>query len=93
MTIFNQITIRIIKEQEVIIGPIAWQEAKKVKGLLVVDQKKNIISIEGDAKNVLNKLVAQYTRLFGRISTDVCKEAVQDLLVELPKDQIPSSLR
>jgi len=40
MTIFDQISVRIIKEQELIIGPLAWEEAKKVPGLKVVDHKK-----------------------------------------------------
>jgi hypothetical protein len=92
MTIFNQISLRIIKEQELIIGPLAWEEAKKVPGLKV-DQQKDEVSFDGDAKETVNKLVAQYTRLFGRASTEACKDAVQDLLVELPQDQIPANLQ
>jgi hypothetical protein len=93
MTIFDQISLRIIKEQELIIGPVAWIEAKKVPGLSVVDQQKGEVTASGDAKEVVNKLVAQYTRLFGQVSTEVCKDAVQDLVAELPKDQVPVSLR
>jgi hypothetical protein len=92
-TIFDQISVRIIKEQELIIGPVAWEEAKKVPGLHIVDQKKGEVSFDSDAKEVLNKLVAQYTRLFGQASTEACKDAVQDLLVELPQDQVPASLK
>ena len=92
MTIFDQISMRIIKEQELIIGPIAWEEAKKVPGLRV-DQKNAEVSFEGDAKEILNKLVGQYSRLFGRASTEACKDAVQDLIVELPVDEVPASLK
>lgn len=92
MTIFEQISLRIIKEQALIIGPVAWAEAKKVAGLKVVDQIKGEIAIEGDTKDVINGLVNQYAKLFGRASNEVCKEAVQDLLAELPKEQIPSHL-
>ncbi len=92
-SIFDQISIRIIKEQALIIGPIAWEEAKKVSGIRVVDQSKEQVTLEGDAKEVLNKLVGQYTRLFGRASKEACKEAAQDLIVELPKDQVPTSLQ
>lgn len=91
MTIFEQISLRIIKEQALIIGPVAWAEAKKVSGLKV-DQEKGEVIIEGDSKDVINGLVNQYARLFGRASNEVCKEAVQDLLAELPKEQIPSHL-
>lgn len=93
MTIFDQISVRIIKEQELIIGPIAWSEANKVLGLKVIDQDKGDVTLEGDSKMVLDKLVAQYEKLFGQASTEACKEAVQDLIVELPQDQIPNSLK
>ncbi len=92
MSIFSQIGIRIIKEQELIIGPIAWDEAKKVPGLSVVNQENGEISLGGDEKETVNKLVSQYERLFGRASREACKEAVQDLLADLPREQIPASL-
>ncbi len=91
-SIFDQISVRIIKEQELIIGPIAWDEAKKVPGL-TVDSSKGAVSFEGDGKEVVSKLVTQYSRLFGKASTEACKDAVQDLLVELPKDQVPTILQ
>jgi len=91
-TIFDQISLKIIKEQELIIGPVAWTEAKKVPGFHVVDQKSGEVSFDGDEKEILNKLVAQYARLFGKASNEVCKEAVHDLISNLPPDQIPSSL-
>ncbi len=93
MTIYEQISVRIIKEQELIIGPIAWQEAVKVPGIKIIDQEKQEVSISDDPKTVLSRLVEQYSRLFGKVSTEVCKEAAQDLLVELPKDQIPANLQ
>ncbi len=92
-TLLDQITVRIIKEQELIIGPVAWDEAKKVQGLKVADQSKGQVSFDGDPKTVLDRLVAQYSKLFGRLSAEVCKESVQDLVAELPQGDIPSSLR
>lgn len=91
--ILNQVSVRIIKEQELIMGPVAWEEAKKVNGFKVINQQSEEVSFEGDPKDVLDRLVAQYSRLFGQVSVEVCKEAVQDLLVELPQDQIPTSLQ
>lgn len=93
MTIFSQISLRIIKEQEQIIGPIAWEEAKKVSGFRVVNQQSGEVTFEGDARDILNRLVAQYSRLFGQVSNEVCKEAVQDLIAELPQGDIPTSLK
>jgi hypothetical protein len=93
MTIFEQISVRIIKEQELIIGPVAWDEAKKAVGLNIIDKSKGEVSFDRDPKEVLNNLVAQYARLFGRASNEVCKEVVQDLVADLPTDQVPESLK
>ena len=87
-----QIPIRIIKEQELVIGPLAWDEARKVSGL-VVDQSHNSVSFSGDGKDVVNRLVAQYERIFGKASHAVCHDAVLDLLKNMPQEEIPSSLK
>src|SRR3989344_9622776 len=91
---FPQIVLRIIKEQESVIGPLAWDEARKVAGIIVVDQKTGQINLqEGDQGGIVNKLVAQYERLFGKASHEVCKEAVQDLIAEMSPEEVPSSLK
>jgi len=93
MTIFDQISVRIIKEQESIIGPMAWDEAKKVPGFTIINQQNGEVSLVDDNVEILNNLVTQYAKLFGMASTIACKEAVQDLIAELPPDQIPTSLK
>jgi hypothetical protein len=87
-----QIPIRIIKEQELVIGPIAWDEAKKVSGL-VVDQAHDTVSFSGDAKDVINRLVSQYEKIFGRASHVVCHDAVKDIVAKMPPNEIPDSLK
>ena len=89
---FPQIVLRIIKEQESVIGPLAWSEAEKVSGL-IINQSHNEISFSGDDKDIINRLVSQYERIFGKASHELCKEAVQDLLAEMPQEEVPSSLR
>ena len=92
MDIYNQIAIRIIKEQELVIGPLAWIEASKVHGLKIHEQ--GVVDIEQEDKGVvIDGLVAKYQRLFGKASHEVCKHAVAGLLSGLTADQIPSSLR
>lgn len=91
--IFNLISIRIIKEQEVIIGPLAWEEASKVDGLTIIDRFKPEVQVTGDPKIVINNLVAHYERLFGRLSREICKDAVSDLTAEIPQEEIPTSLK
>ena len=90
---FNNIAQSIIKEQELIIGPLAWVEAKKVAGLNVADEKSGELSIAGDPKETLDKLVAQYERLFGRASHEVCRHAAAKLIANMPTTDVPSSLR
>lgn len=87
-----KIPIRIIKEQELVIGPLAWDEARKVSGLNV-DQFSGSVSFSGDGKDVINRLVAQYERLFGKASHEVCREAVQDIIAGIPAEDVPSSLK
>ena len=92
MTIYEEIAIRMIKEQELIIGPLAWIEAAKVSSLGVHEQ--GAISIDTTNKQeVINALVARYERLFGRASHEVCKHAVAGLIAGLKPEEIPSSLR
>lgn len=93
MSVFDLISTRIIKEQELIIGGMAWDEARKVPGLVILDQQNGLVKIDGDPSEILERLVAQYSRLFGKASTEACKEAVQDLIAELPLEQIPPSLK
>jgi chaperonin GroEL (HSP60 family) len=91
MEIFNQLAERIIKEQENIIGPIAFEQARKVSGLNI-DEKSHAVDIQGNKKEVLENLVKQYEALFGRTSVEVCKDAVKDIISQAPKDQVPQVL-
>lgn len=93
MTIFAQIAGKIIKEQELIIGPLAWGEARKVSGLSVVNEKTEEVTLAGDEKEILNKLVAQYERLFGRASREVCHDAAASLIADMAPAEVPASLR
>ncbi len=92
MSILDQIANKIIKEQELIIGPVAWYEAKKVQGLNITGQNGEV-RIDSDNTSVIDSLVKQYEHLFGRASREVCREAAAPLLATLGPDQIPASLR
>jgi hypothetical protein len=93
INVFNLISIRIIKEQEAIIGPLAWDEAAKVVGLQIINRKTPEVSVVGDPKEVINSLVARYEQLFGKLSRDISREAVVDLTADIAKEDIPSSLK
>ncbi|MEK7518073.1 MAG: hypothetical protein AAB583_06025 [Patescibacteria group bacterium] len=91
MDVFAQMVQKIIKEQESIIGPVALEQARKVPGLKVNWEKHEVI-LEGNQKEIIEKLVEQYEYLFGRASVEVCKDAVKSLLSKIPQDKIPTLL-
>ena len=73
-------------------GPLAWSEAGKVQGLQVNEQKGEVSISNGDPKAAVDRLVAQYERLFGRASHEVCIEAAASMISSLPKSDVPASL-
>lgn len=90
MDIYSQLVQQIIKEQEKIIGPLAVEQAQKVPGIKV--GAKEEVSLEGNEKEVIDKLVNQYKNFFGQASVEVCKEAAKKVAKDLPNDQLPKSL-
>jgi len=93
MASYNDIAERIIKEQELVIGPVAWNEARKVSGLQIIGNKIDINNSSGDPKSVIDRLISQYENIFGRASREVCREAVAALVADMPMSDIPTSLR
>jgi hypothetical protein len=94
MTTIDKIALNIILQQELIIGPLAWMEARKVKGINIPNEPKGSVAIEGgDGKTVIDLLVSQYERLFGKASREVCKEAAAPFLSDLGPGDVPLSLK
>jgi len=60
---------------------------------LTIDQAHSFVSFAGDEKDVINRLVSQYEKLFGKASHEVCREAVQDLIAEMKSEEVPDSLK
>lgn len=82
---------KIIEQQELIIGPIAVQQAQLVNELKI-DWPHHAVSISGSPQTAVDDLVEQYKVLFGQIAVETCKEAVAQLLAQLPAEQQPKSL-
>lgn len=91
MDIFAQMVEKIIRQQEGIIGPIALEQARKVPGLSV-DLDNHKITLVGNKKAILEKLVGQYEHLFGPASVEVCKDAVSSLVTKAPQGEVPQLL-
>lgn len=88
---FTAAISRIIKEQQAIIGPIALDQAKKVVGLEV--KAVDDVKITGSKKAVLEDLVNQYAKLFGRASIEVCKEAFSEVSDKINPSEVPDILK
>lgn len=95
MNTLEKIASKIIKEQELIIGPLAWDEAEHVKGLRPINKNTGEVTIEEnvDKREVIDDLVEEYEVLFGRAAREVCRAAAVNLIADLPASEIPSSLK
>lgn len=91
MDLYAQVVSRIIKEQQEIIGPVALDQAKKVSGLEV--NSADDVKVIGNKKQVLEGLVNQYAKLFGRASIEICKEAFTPYSDKIPATEIPDILK
>ena len=92
MDVYVEIARKIIEQQELIIGPVAIEQAKRVQNLSV-DWPKHVITISGNESAAIDDLVHQYEKLFGQISVEVCRDATQSLVAKLPADKQPKTLR
>lgn len=90
--IYSKIVEQIIKQQESIIGPIAIEQAHRVKGLKV-DWLHHEISFSGNESKIIEDLIEKYRDFFGQVSVEVCRNAVKKLISQLPKNQQPLLLR
>ena len=93
MSTLDAIAAKIIKEQELVIGPLAWELAGKVGGLLIDIRKGDVTIVDQQPTLIVDHLVAQYERLFGPASREVCKDAAATLIKSLPPTDVPASLR
>ena len=82
---YKELIEAVIKAQESIIGPIAWSRASEIENISINGRE---ILVSGDGKKVLQSLVFDYEKLFGKASVEACKNAIypiiKDLKVDLP---------
>jgi hypothetical protein len=94
--VYNRIAESIVKEQELLMGPVAWYEAEKVPGLQVVkkDEEESVtIASDVDGMVALDNLVDAYRKLFGPAAVEVSRDAASVYIADIDQTQIPSSLR
>lgn len=91
MEIYSEIAQRIIKQQETIIGPVAIEQAMHIPNLHV-DWDNQKVTVKADGPKVIDRLVGQYKKLFGKVSVEVCRDAAEPLIDKLPKGHLPKTL-
>lgn len=91
MDVYSQIVEQIIKHQESIIGPVAIEQAQHVHNLKL-DWDKHHVTVSGNGTKVIDDLVEQYKKIFGRVSVEVCREAASSLIDQLPQNELPKTL-
>jgi hypothetical protein len=92
MSVHTQIVEKIIKAQELIIGPVAVEQAQQISGLQL-DWVQHKVVIQGDESKVVDSLIESYKQLFGQISVEVSKEAASSLINQLPAGELPKALK
>jgi len=89
----DEVATLIVKSQAVVIGSIAWSEAQQVQGVAINTETEKVYLIEENSKDTLEKLVAQYERLFGPASREVCRDAVRKISSQVMPEDLPQMLR
>jgi len=92
MDAYEQAAVEIIKEQENIIGPLALEQASRIQGINIGNDKRTV-KVEGNKAEKLELLVQQYKKIFGQTSVEVCREAAAPFLTKLSPQEIPISLK
>ncbi len=90
MNSYEEAVDKIIQEQQLIIGPLAFSQASKVNGITIDGEK---VTLTGNGKEILNNLVNRYSEFFGQASIEVCKDAVRDITAKMKPEEIPDSLK
>lgn len=85
----NDLALTIIKEQEAIVGPLAWKVAQRVTGLRVAGKR---VTIARAPQKVLEHLVKQFEKLFGPASREVCRDSVRPFVGKVPAGVLPDIL-
>ena len=90
-----QIVVRaIIHYQEMVLGPLAMDQAKKVHGIHIgASGEITAVFKSGYEKKLLAELVSKYESLFGQASVEVCKDAVREEIPDFPEDILPDILK
>lgn len=88
---YSQAAVKIILEQELIMGPLAGDLARNTNGIRMLDEGN--IDFSGDPKETLKALVMQYYNIFGQTSVEVSKKAIDNMKNMFSLEELPEILK
>lgn len=91
--IYETISSKIIKEQVSLIGPIAVGVAEKVSDMSIEETTFEVHINASNKADTVDALIARFEALFGEVSVNVSRDAVKNLLKDIPKDGVPLKLQ
>ena len=84
----------IIEHQQMVIGPLALEQANKVSGLKINNGDHLQVNLTSkNSKVILTELVKRYEQLFGRASVEVCRDAVREISPPVSITELPDILK
>lgn len=91
ISVYSTLATNILKSQMMVVGPLAIDQARKVAGISI--GTGDTITIQGNGKELLEKLVQQFEQLFGQASVEACKDAIKESQLSLSPSDLPEILR
>ena len=91
----NVVIKSIVTHQQMVMGPLAIEQANTVEGLRVEGGGKVVVSsnAKSSPSDILLNLVKKYEKLFGQASVEVCKDAIKESGVQIDDNNLPKILR
>jgi len=84
----------IVEHQQVVIGPLAIEQANKVAGLSVTEGGGIQAHVTNkNTSTLLMDLVGRYEELFGRASVEVCRDAIKEVTPKVNPSELPQVLQ
>lgn len=91
MTSYEEAISLIIKAQEAIIGPLAFDQVRTIPGVTIL--KDGSVNVIGEQKKSLELTVEKFSQFFGHASIEVCKEAILSVKNKIPPQELPEILK
>ena len=91
LTKYKQAILKIIREQTLIVGPLARNLVEGLDDLVFNDDVD--VEIKTDPKKALEEVVEQYGKVFGKTSIEVCKRVVRNMPSGFTESELPDVLK